>query len=199
MRARFDAAQADPSGQAWRALIDDFGLRTIVVNTASLDTTFAGVLRDVGALREVVIGSFEVWRIPRGAQLPLLYAPRETPSIQLRFRPDGFRTIHMVLEFRCDDPGRVIFVRVAELNADRTHVDHAPTRAICGHDGRGVVQHVVHRKGDSAELVLDARPNGPMALTLSHFDVSPASAAGSPTDLAAQLRDRLAHWLQARR
>lgn len=199
MRARFDAAQADPSGQAWRALIDRFGLRTIVLDAASLDPTFASVLRDVGALRDVVIGPYEIWRIPGGGQLPLLHAPRATPSIQLRFRPDRFRTIDMVLEFRCDDPGKVIFVRVAELHADRTHEEHAPTRAICGKDGRGVVQHTVHRNGDGAELVVDARPNGPMALTLSQFDVYPANAAGSPTDLAAQLRDRLAQWVQARR
>jgi len=199
MRARFAAAQADPSGKTWRALIDEFGLRTVVFHAAALDTTFAGVLHDVGALREVVIGPYEVWRIPRGGQLALIEAPRVTPEfIQLRFRPDRLRTIDMILEFRCDDPGRVIFVRAVDLHADGSREELVPTRAICGHDGRGVVQHTLHRQGDSAELVVDARPNGPMAFTLSHFDVYPASAAGSTTDLAAQLRDRLARWPQAR-
>jgi hypothetical protein len=200
MSGRFRAAQEDASGQAWRALIADFRLRTIVVDPASLEPTLAGVLHDLGAVREAVIASYEVWRIPRGAQLPSMQPPRVSPDrIELRFRADRLRSINMVMEFRCDTPGRVIFVRALDVLPDGAREELASTRAICGKEGRGLVQQVLHRDGDAAELLVVAHPQGRMSFELLDHDVHPASAAGAQTDLAATLRDRLARGQEAGR
>jgi hypothetical protein len=197
-------AQFDESAEYWTHLLQDLRIGTIIVDTSRRSVGLAHALEGQGAFRERVLDSIEVWRLPSVAGLALIEPPQRSGPITLKFHSRGVRMVDTLLTFECDKPGARISVGWFGRMPDGKGKRMDDARAVCGQDGRAVVQRLTRIEEGARELHVSVtvpatklawKGDSPMTLQLASFSVQAIGPTASPRDKAAQLRHDLAGHL----
>ena len=185
-------AEADDSGQTWRALLSKFGFDVVVAPRSSLSTGLQAALHDLDGKMVFGTDSYQAWTVSTASSIPSSAYVDDKYTKTTFKSPAPVRTINIEAVLTCDQTDKPIVMSLTRREpGDKTDTFIRSEWVICDADGRANYRSHYTFHNPSNQFSVTAVPKDDMKFALVSIKATARSEFARNRDAARALRQRL--------